>query len=124
MGSTPSELSAIGYCLTGCPVTHTSSQEGGLLMVGCVLSPHFWPLVIGHVVMCWLVKDQVRAISDYLEHAMEHKTGPRYFLVSTRDHIGLSQSLRMPMLTPSSALAFLGASWHPFSIPKNTFGFW
>lgn len=35
MGSTPSELSAIGYCLTGCPVTHASSQGGGLLVVGC-----------------------------------------------------------------------------------------
>lgn len=30
VGSTPSELFAIGYCLEGCPVTHTSPQGGGL----------------------------------------------------------------------------------------------
>lgn len=74
-------------------------------------------LVIGHNETSWLVKVQVRAISDYLEHSMEHKTG-------THDHIGLSQSLGMPMLNPPSAPAFLGSSWHPFSIPKNMFGFW
>lgn len=50
MGCTLSELSAIGYCLAGRPVTHMSSQGGGLLVVGCVLSPHFWLPVIGHSV--------------------------------------------------------------------------
>lgn len=76
MGCSPSELFATGYCLAGCPVTHTSPQGGVLLEVGCVLSPHFWLLVIGHSVNVLACKGP-RAISVYPEHAMEHKAGPQ-----------------------------------------------
>lgn len=77
--------------------------------MGRVLSPPFWLPVIGHSVGALASVRREKSHQCSPKDTTEHRTGPQYFLVITREHMHLSQSLGTLMCSPRpSGPAFLG----------------